>query len=365
MKFNISTKKMKKLMNIVSKLHVKSSTRIYSSILMEVSNKKLKLSVHNNMEYIQVTEGEIEIYEEGKVLIDSKIFYDLIRNIDDVSLELQLFDDSILNIKSINSVYKINVLNLEFPEVLFNRDNMQLVSSGNDFVDLFKHILYSVDSSGINHIISGVNIKFEKDIVKTFSTDSFRLSNSFLKAKNNIDRDIIITKKSAKNIVSIIEENEVKDVSLKMIGESILVIMDDIYLSVGLIQGIYPRTADVDRFLNDNQVEVLVDRQRVENIVKRLMIFSSDESKSIIITVESDKILFENENNMFGNGVESIANKMEIKNPLKVLLSGQYLLDSLRNCSSQVKLLIESELNPVIVKDEKFKTSHLIIPLNA
>lgn len=364
MKFNISTIKMKKLLTNIFKTNIKTTNRIYSTLNIEAKNNKLIVTAHNNVEFIQIEEKHVEIYNEGNVKVDSKLLFDLIKNIDDISLEFQLFDESLLNINTLNSVYKINVLNLAFPQIEIDKNSSDLEMKSQDLVNLIKHTLYAVDNSGINPIISGINLKFEENIIKSFSTDSFRLANSFSNISNNFLADIIIYKKSAKDLISLIEENDIFNVKIKVNKDSIVFLLDDIYLSLNLISGKYPRTADVDKFINDNQISINIDKNKLENIIKRLMIFSNDESKSIILSIEENKILFQNENNIFGNGVESLMTSQKIQRPFNILVPGIYLAEAIKHCSQQIILKIESESNPIIIEDDEYKTSHLIIPLN-
>lgn len=365
MKFNISTNSMKKILSNVSKLtNIKSTNRLYTSVKLEVLENKLIVFAQNNIESIEIIETNIEIFSEGTVVIESKILHDLVKNIDDVSLEFQLFDESLLNIKTLNSSYQINVLNISPNELTNQEIDFDLVIESEELIKLIKYNIYAIDNSGINPIISGLNLKLEKDKISSFSTDGFRLTNSFLDINNEIINDVIIYKKSAKDIISLIEENSIKNVSIKFENDLLILGLDRVILKLKLIDGKYPTTADIKKYLNESQISIPLNKSKLENIIKRLMIFSNDESKSIIVSVENNKILFENENNMFGNGVESINIELVIDQPFNLLVSGMFLSETLKNCSDEIILTLENDVSPIIIHDEKYNTSHLITPLN-
>lgn len=365
MKFNIATTSMQKILNNISKLtNVKSTNRLYTAVKIEVLEDKIIIFAQNNIESIEVVETNVEIFSTGSVVVESKILHDLIKNIDDVSLELQLFDKSLLNIKTLNSVYQINVLNLNYNFETNRTYDYDIAIESEELIKLVKYNIYAIDGSKINPIIGGINLSLEQDLIKTFSTDSFRIANSYLNIQNDVLKNVIIYKRSAKDIISLIEDNNVENIQIQFNDDHIVLNMENINLQLKLIRGEYPRSADIDNFINEQQISVKLNTAKLENIIKRLMIFSNDESKSIVLSVENNKILLENENNMFGNGVESMNVDLSVSEPFNILLSGTYFVEALKNCSDEITLLLESDVRPVIIKDEKYKSSHLIIPLD-
>ena len=104
------------LNNVIRTSVGRTTSPILEGILIELKKKEVILTTNDleiGMEYIL---KDVEIEEEGKAVVDSRMFADIIRKLPDNDITISLTDKNLLLIECEGSQYKLSTMNAdEFP----------------------------------------------------------------------------------------------------------------------------------------------------------------------------------------------------------------------------------------------------------
>lgn len=219
MKFNISTEKLKKWLEIVNHATANiSTTPILENILIKVNENSIILTSNNlelAIEYF-ITEN-LKVEKTGAFCLPSKLLTSYISLVTDDELKFELLEDNSVKINAWSSIIKIKWIEAsEFPLIPNVKEEISLMIPGKIIKNSIDKTLFSSAEWNIRPNLAGIFVKIENDEIIFASTDSYRLSEykTFLdfRVENNFSQ--IIPSKTCNQIRSILwDANEVKIVS--------------------------------------------------------------------------------------------------------------------------------------------------------
>jgi len=219
MKFQISTQELKNALDTVS--HATASittTPILENILITVSYNSV-VFVSNNLEMaIEYTVSEwINIDTEWSFSIPSKIFSNYVWLLQDDNLNIELFPDDSLQLKSDSGSIKIKWIEAwEFPLVPPIQEEVNFDITGNILKKSIEKTLFSAAEWNIRPTLAGLYFRVLGKEIIFASTDSLRLSEyKIVHEKDmNVDFSQIIPSKTCSAISRMFSDtSEIKIVS--------------------------------------------------------------------------------------------------------------------------------------------------------
>ena len=182
MKFHISKKDLFKsishLQGIVDK---KNSLPILSNILIEANDSYLKLS-STDMDISIIDKISCNVQESGSTTINSQIFYDIIRKLDeDSNIEIISNDSKILTLRSEGSRFSLACLPKEdFPIIDYNNEGSSVKINSQDLYKLIDKTKFAISNEETRYFLNGLyfNIYNEDNntILTLVGTDGHRLA---------------------------------------------------------------------------------------------------------------------------------------------------------------------------------------------
>jgi len=209
--------------------------------------------------------------------------------------------------------------------------------------------------------ISGVYIKFDKNLIRLAATDSFRLAeknieiNSNSSAKDLDGQSIIIPQRTIQELIRILTEKDSsnkgseKDVEIILSGNQILFDLGNTQVISRLIEGQYPNYQQI--IPDDLQTQVIIKRDELINNIKIASLFSG-KINDIRISINPKKSLVEvlSKDVDIGENKSQIEAKIEGK-AIEVIFNYRYLLDGLNNIlSDKVIIGLNSTAKPVVIR---------------
>lgn len=363
MKVTVNQKNLRRALGLVEKIVSKNpSLPILNNVLLKTDNGRLRISSTNLEVGINCMIGA-KIDEVGEIAVPARVSSDFINNVSDDKVSLHTKN----NVLFINSEkYKTQILGFDskdFP-IIPKLKNGSVVAIPSK---ILRNMLYSVaDAIAISETrpeLAGVYVDFGSGKITFAATDSFRLSEICLDAKNNNQHSVIVPRSTVMELIRITSDVD-GDVEVKIGDSQISFYNNDFELVSRLIDGSYPDYKKVipGKFLS----RALVQKSDLEKDIRLAGLFSSNIS-DVKLVCSKDSILLKSKNSDKGE-IETTVPAVLKNEPFDISVNYHYLLDGLKIMDSEkVVLEFTGNGNPLIIKphDDKKELTYLIMPLRS
>ncbi|MDY0321590.1 MAG: DNA polymerase III subunit beta [Arcobacteraceae bacterium] len=343
--------------NVVSSmqpfLDKKDASSITSHIYLEVSNNSLIVKSTDYEIGLKVSINDISDCSNGKATVNGVNLLGIIRRLKNDNISVQTLANGQLEIKQSRSNFKLPMYNAEefplFPELQkLNKLEINIVN----LVNSMKKITPSIDNNNPKYELNGALIDIKESKINFVSTDTRRLSVTYLNNSTNNSAQLIIPKKAVIEIGKIFLNNEIE---VKYDETNLVISSENIQFFTKLINGKFP---DYQRIIPTSlKYNLHIPKDEfIESIKLVTSLFAN-----IKISFSNDKIIF-----------ESLDEESEAKTQLDIGLSinedfyiavnSKYLLDFLSQVNHETfKLGFNSSNLPFYLEDDKFFT--IIMPI--
>ncbi len=358
MEFTISTKKIKKIISIVSRICGTNLTiPILNNILIEAKKDNLSF-FSTNLEIGIFLNLPLEIKKEGKISVPGKIISDFVNSLPDDELKVNL-EDFVLNLKCRD--FQVKILGQdpkEFPVLPEIKEKNSVKIDNKLLSESLPKIYHIVSPYDTRVEISGVLFSFKKDKLVICGTDSIRLAEKTIEIKdvpeNIVNKSLIIPQKTAVEVSNIFSningQTEIifdnSQISFNLTPEEKT--EPKISLVSRLIEGSFPDYKEI--IPKDFKTEGLFLKEEIYSKIKTTSLFSSKiQDIKLNFNPKNKKLLLSASSSNIGEAKSSV--KGEIKgNEIEVNVNWKFLLDGLSVIdSSEVILGLNDNVSPIMI----------------
>ena len=177
MKIICEKKNLLESINIVLKaVPSKTTMTVLEGIFIKIRNGVIRF-VTNDMEIAIETIVKGKIEEEGDIIVNAKIFSEIIRKLPDDEVVIQSDENYMISIQSGKSLFQINGMNSEeFPDLpSMSRENKVVISQ---FMlkELIRQTVFSISDNESNKLMTGELFEINGSELKVVSLDGHRIS---------------------------------------------------------------------------------------------------------------------------------------------------------------------------------------------
>ena len=374
MKFQITTKKLKEWLDIVSHATANiTTTPILENILIKVNYKSIVLTGNNlEMAIEYIIDTDVTISSEGAFSIPSKLFSSYIGLLNDDMCEIELLKNDSIQIKTESWVTKIKWIEAsEFPVIPNIKEEISLSLKGSIVKKSIEKTLFSSAEWNIRPTLAGILVNISSTEVVFASTDSFRLS----EYKTTLDTPInssfsqIIPSKTSYEIKSILwDDDSVKIIS----GENqIAFFFGNTKFYSRLLNGKFPDYSNF--FPKSYSTKAVINRVDLIQALRKINLISKENNYSIKMSMSSENgILLETSETQIGEGEVKLTGSVEGEDNI-IGVNSTYFLEALGVIeASHISLSFENPLAPIMVlpvddnnnkKKSNSQFKHIIMPL--
>lgn len=352
--------------NIVSKaIPSKTTMSILECILIDANASDIKLT-GNDMELGIETKVEGSILERGKIALDAKLFYEIIRKLPDSESQVTITSDSTFNtiIECENSSFNIQGRDGEEFSYLPYIERDQYISL-TQFVlkEAIRQTIFSISPNDSNKMMAGELLEVKDDKLKIVSLDGHRISIRNITLKDHYDdHKVIVPGKTLSEISKILTGDNEKEVLIFFSKNHILFEFDDTIVVSRLIDGEYFK---IDHMLsNDYETRVKVNkRDFMDNIDRAMILIRDSDRKPIILNVEDNNVNMKVKSSFGSMNADVMSHKSG--RDIMIAFNPKFLLDALRVIDDEdVELYMMNPKSPCFIKDEEETYIYLILPVN-
>ncbi len=342
----------------------KSTIPIMEGLLIDASDDKITLTGYDLSTGIQVT-VPANVQEEGKVVINARMFADIIRLLPDELVTFMASDNMFAIITCANVRHDVICLSAnDYPALPEVESKYSLSLSQRDLKMMISQTIFAISGDESKPVHTGSMFDVEKDKLTVVSVDGFRLSYRSAEIKN----DSVEEKFSF-----VVPGATLKEVE-KLCGDS----DDEIFICVGKKHITFSSNGAViisrileGDFLNyknavpkGGSFKVRVNRRDLITVIDRVSILINERIKNPIRLNFEEKELHISCVTPLGRSKDQCALLGEAEK-LEIGFNNKYLLDALRACPhDDVSLELNTHVAPIIITPpESDEYLHLILPV--
>ena len=350
---------------VMKAVSTKTSSVILESILISASDNRVVLDATDTELSIQ-TEVDAVIVKAGGVVLNAKLFSEIVRKFDSTEslIELDVDSDFKTTIRCEQAVFNIMGIDpVEFiPMPKIDRDAFISLSQFS-LKEVIRQTEFSTAISDINRMMGGELIDVKNNVAKFVTLDGHRMSIRNIELMGDYeDQKCVVPIKSLQEVMRIIDSDTQKNVNIYFSKDHILFEFDKTLVLSRILDGEFFRIESM--LSNDYDTKVNVSRLKLQNAIEQSMILiRENEHKPMILDIE---------NGMLKLSVNSSLGFMDAKvnieksgSDLKIAFNPKFLVDALKVIDDDfVNIYFTNAKSPCFIRDDKNTYTYLILPVN-
>lgn len=365
MKFECNQQLLTKALNIVSKAVTSRTTiPILKGILLEVSEDgKLKMSASDLDITIEET-VEIELGISGSIVVQSKLFGDIIRKLPNATVSVELVDTNVV-IKCMNSEFSIIGLSAdEFPSIKNIEENQEYITFDKTILkEMIRKTSFAASVDESKGVITGILIELLNDAINMVAIDGYRMAITREVMVNLEEKNVIISAKIMNEISKILSEaSEEENVNLILNDKKAIFIIGNVKVVLRLLDGEFIKYKDV--LPKDNKIKVKVNRNDLMESIERASLLSKEGKNNLIKFAIKDTIVTITSKSEEGNVREEVIINKEGED-LDIGFNAKYVLDVLKSIDDEeIYMFFNTSITPCLVEPVNGDSfEYLILPV--
>ena len=353
MKLSFIREKLLTALNVALKMvSTQVTLPILSNVMIESDKGRLKIAA-TDLEVGMETWIGAKIIKDGSITLPAKLLFELLNSISDEKITLEETDNKIkINTQTSKSILR-GMPASDFPLIPHIKDPIGVFEiKSADLKNAVMRNLFSCAVDETRPVLTGILFKVTKEAFIFAATDSYRLSEAKILAKNKVSKDleVIIPKRTMNELVRIIGENDEK-VKIEIGENQIAFSIGDIYFISRLIEGSFPEYGQIIPQKFDTNV--ILDKSQLILKLKTASLFSRDSANNIKIHLDKttkELIIYSYSQQLGENQSLLSIDKFDGKD-LKFSINSQFLQDTL-NAIKQEKVEIKAldSLSAIAIK---------------
>ena len=336
---------------------------ILECILMDATTNQIKFTT-NDMELgiETIVEGTIE--EKGKVALDAKIFYEIIRRLPDNDVTIKTDDKYTATITCEKAKFNIPGKSGEdFAYLPMIEKDEPLTISQYTLKEMIRQTIFSIAVNENNKLMTGELFEIKNNCLKVVSLDGHRISIRKMSLKKDYsDRKVVVPGKTLSEVSKILSGEVDDQVSIYFTKNHILFEFDQTMVVSRLIEGEYFR---IDQMLSsDYETKLKINKKEFLDCIDRATLLVREvDKKPIIINITDDDMELR-----IDSAMGSMNEEIDIEKEGKDIMIGfnpKFLIDALRVIDDEtVTIYLVNPKAPCFIRDDEENYTYLILPVN-
>jgi DNA polymerase-3 subunit beta len=299
-----------------------------------------------------------EVKTEGSITINSRKFYEIVKNFPTESIRIAEMENNWVEIASDNVEYHIVGMDPdEYPDPPVIDDISFFLMDAPELKKMIdKTVAIGVGGDEKRAHLIGVNVERivdgENKILRMVSTDIKRLAKIDYKFETDSGftegPTIIVPKKGLAELNRFLPAEGRIQVGIK--DNYLIVKKENETISVKLLNGMFPAYQEL--LMPDESYDILFDRNLLLMMLKRMSILTSEEYRGVVFHLENNEITMRTVNAALGESRESMNIEYD-RQQQEIAFNPKYFIDALNFIpTDKVRLNIQDEDHPCIVRAE-------------
>jgi DNA polymerase-3 subunit beta len=350
MKFSIPAIKLSERLGIIQGITERRATMpVLSHVLVSASQGKIELSA-TDLETTMSAWCSADVGKEGALTIPARKLYEIVKELPHGEIEVEEIGNHWVQLKTPSAIFKIAGLPSEDFPIIPQISSDALFSVESSMIDdMITKTIFAVSPDELRRNLAGIYFeKIGRESLRLVATDGHRLSfiEKNIACDVKLPRSVVVPKKGVAELRKIVKL--AKNVRIGCGKNFFMAEGDGIILTTRLIDAEFPDYKQVIPEVTKNNF--LVARTEFLSALRRVSILSSEKTKSVKMSINSDKMTLVSVHPEVGEAKEEVPIEFS-GNFIEIGFNARYLMDVLEVMSEEKVLVgINDELSPTVIK---------------
>lgn len=362
MNFICSKQKLQEGISIVTKaITGKTTLPLLEGIYIEATKDGLTL-IGSDMDVSIETKVEADVITEGKIVIDSKLFSEIIRKLPNSDVKIEITDNDLIQVSCEKSVFNLVFMNpSDYPMLPMINEDITVEVPQNLLKNMIKGTSFAIAQDEARPILQGILFEVKDRQLNLVALDGYRLAirTEVLDIDSNIE--VVIPGKTLNEVSKIIEDNS-DIVKITFTNNHILFNLNNTKIISRLLEGKFVNYLSL--LPQEHKLLVNVNKQELQNGIERASLMAKDGNSNLIKLDIQDETLVITSNSQLGKVREEVAINLQGEG-VQIAFNSRYLLDVLKNMEEdEVVMEMTSGITPCVIKGNNMNNAkYLVLPV--
>lgn len=309
--------------------------------------------------------AKADVQEEGTLIVDSRIFYDIIKNLPDGKVKIYTSEKNELKILCSNTQFNILYLSSAgFPEIQKIEDGENIRIYSKNLKQIIKNTIFAVSDDESRPILTGTLFEVSKSNIKAVSIDRFRLAlrNQIIPETEFENLSFVVSGKVLNEISKILkDDNAIVDITIK--DNSVMFKFDSFTIISRLLEGEF---LDYNKFIpSQSFIQAKINVKAFTEMIERAsIIINYDDPKiPVVLKIKNSEVEVECISK-YGNFCESI-DVDKYGEDLKIGVDSRLILNALKCISDEYAMFeFTNEQGPFVIKPVEGESFvYMVLPM--
>lgn len=362
MKFTCSKSKLQEAISIAQKAVTgKSPMPILQGIYISAKDHTLTL-IGSDIDLSIETKVEADIEEEGNIVVDSKIFGEIIRKLPNSSVNVSTTENNSIEIICEKSKFDLIHMDAEeFPNLPKINENMIFSIPQKTLKNMIKGTIFAIAQDETRPILTGILFEVREQKLNLVALDGYRLA---LRG-NNIDNEntinAVIPGKTFNEVSKILGEED-ESVNITFTPNHILFNLGETKIISRLLEGEFIKYNSI--IPEEYKLKVTAKRSELLNCIERASLMAKDGNTNLVKFDIKDDTLIITSNSQLGKVREELTVMLQ-GGELQIAFNSKYLIDVLKILEDEELVMeFDSSVSPCVIKSKENNSyTYLVLPV--
>lgn len=339
----------------------KSTMSVLEGIYINANKEGLTL-IGSDMDVSIESKVEADVMTEGSIVIDAKIFGEIIRKLPNSDIKIETLENDTVQITCEKSVFNVVYMNAdEFPELPQINQDMKVEVPQNILKNMIKGTSFAIAQDETRPILQGVLFEVKDKTLNLVALDGYRLAIRSEYLDSEIDIEKVIPGKTLNEVSKILEDtNDI--VEINFTNNHILFNLNKTRIISRLLEGKYVNYKSL--LPQEHKLTVTVKKQDLQNGIERASLMAKDGNNNLIKLDIQDEAVIITSNSQLGKVREEVLINLQ-GDKIQIAFNSRYLIDVLKNFEEEEVILeMTSSVSPCIIKaKEADNYKYLVLPV--
>ncbi|MBM6838561.1 DNA polymerase III subunit beta, partial [Clostridium saudiense] len=186
----------------------KTTMPVLEGIYIEATKGGLTL-IGSDMDVSIETKVEADVLQEGKIVIDAKIFSEIIRKLPNSDVKIEVVENDRIQIACEKSLFNVVIMNqADYPALPTINEDITVEVPQNILKNMIKGTSFAIAQDEARPILQGILFEVKDKHLNLVALDGYRLAvrTELLDIDDNIE--VVIPGKTFNEVAKILEDNE-------------------------------------------------------------------------------------------------------------------------------------------------------------
>jgi DNA polymerase III, beta subunit len=362
MKFKCEKSVLQEAISIAQKAVTgKSTMPVLEGIFIEAYDNEVTL-IGSDTDLSVETKFKCSVLDNGKIVVDSKIFGDIIRKLPNDEVEITTIGNNVIEINCQKSSFNLIHMNADdYPSLPQINENMIFGISQKVLKNMIRGTIFAVAQDETRPILTGVLFEVKDRKLKLVALDGYRLA---LRSEE-LDTDNIISAvipgKTLNEVSKILEDTD-EIVNITFTTNHILFNLGETKIISRLLEGDFIKYGSI--IPEEYNSKVTAKRDQMLNCIERASLMAKEGNTNLIkLNIEEENVVITS-NSQLGKVREELSIILQGR-PLQIAFNSKYLIDMFKILEvDEFEMEFSSSVSPCVVKAKGSENcTYLVLPV--